>query len=262
MYPSGEIDLSQRYLGELFRGEAEPCLLGGWAVYLTVNESYRAATGRDYIGSRDIDVGFHIDTSWNREELSTAAFGSFLKRMNELGFQSQSFRLYRDFDHESLRPLSPEEANAKPAFDVEKLYVDPVVDRIHPLMPEIFGFTPIDEPLLEATFTENLFKTHSVAGVEVKVVAPHLLLATKLNSAVIRIHSQKRVKDVADIYALIWYSGLSLEEMRDSLQNVYLDDKTEAVIGGIKDDEIREVGGVLGVEPREIRRVLRFFSKT
>ncbi len=181
MYPSGEVDLSRRYLKELFRGEEESRLLGGWAVYLTVNENYRAATGRDYIGSRDIDVGFHIDAGWSREELSTAAFGSFLERMNKLGFQSQSFRLYRDFDHASLKPLSPEEANAKPAFDVEKLYVDPVVDRIHPLILEIFGFTPIDEPLLEAAFTRNLFKTHSIAGVNVKVMAPHLLLATKLN---------------------------------------------------------------------------------
>ncbi len=261
MYPSGEVDLSRRYLGELFGGEEESRLLGGWAVYLTVNENYRAATGRDYIGSRDIDVGFHIDAGWSREELNTGAFGSFLKRMNNLGFQSQSYRLYRDFDHESLKPLSPEEANAKPAFDVEKLYVDPVVDRIHPLMPEVFGFTPIDEPLLEAAFTGNLFKTHSIAGVDVKVVAPHLLLATKLNSAVIRIHSHKRGKDIADIYALIWHSGLSMAEMRDALQSVYPRGQTEAVIGGIKEEEIREVGGVLGVEPREIRRVLRAFSR-
>jgi hypothetical protein len=49
--------------------------------------------------------------------------------------------------------------------------------------------------------------------------------------------------------------------MRDLLQNVYPDEKTEAVIGGVKEEEIREVGGVLGVEPIEIRRVLRAFSK-
>lgn len=261
MYLSAEVDLSRRYLGELFGGGAEPCLLGGWAVYLAVNERYRAASGRDYIGSRDIDVGFHIDPGWSREELNAAAFVSFLRKMRALGFQSQSFRLYRDFDQESLRPLSPEEADAKPTFDVVKLYVDPVVDRIHPLMPELFGFTPIDEPLLEAAFTRDLFRTYSIGGVDVKVVTPHLLLATKLNSAVIRIHSHKRVKDVADIYALAWYSGLSLREMRDALQHVFPDENKEAVIDGIKEEEIREVGSVLGVEPREIRRVLRALSK-
>jgi len=226
-----------------------------------VNKSIRAATGREYIGSMDIDVGFRVDTTWSGGELRASVFGSFLRRMRDMGFQSQSFRLYRDFDHESLRPLSPEEADAKSAFDIVKLYVDPVVDRIHPLMSEIFGFTPIDEPLLETAFSGDLFKTHSIGGIEVKVVAPHLLLATKLNSAVIRLHSHKRLKDIADIYALIWHSGLSLEEMRDLLQNVYPDEKTEAVIGGVKEEEIREVGGVLGVEPSEIRRVLRAFSK-
>ncbi len=68
------------------------------------------------------------------------------------------------------------------------------------------------------------------------------------------------MKDIADIYALIWHSGLSMAEMRDALQNVYPKKQMEAVIGGIN-EEIREVGGVLGVEPREIRRVLRTFSK-
>jgi hypothetical protein len=231
-------------------------------VYLTVNESFRAATGRDYIGSRDIDLGFHLDMDWSEEEVSESSFGSFLKRMENLGFQSQSFRLYRDFDHDSLKPLSPEEANAKPAFDVVKLYVDLVVDRIHPLMPEIFGFTPIDEPLLETAFSGDLFNTHSINGIDVRVVAPHLLLATKLNSSMLRLHSHKRAKDIADIYALIWHSGLNLDEMRNSLYRVYPEKKTRTVISGIKDYEILEIGKVLGGEPSEIRRVLRAFSKS
>jgi len=226
-----------------------------------VNESYQTATGRDYIGSRDVDVGFHIDMGWSGEELSEASFGSFLRRLEDLGFQSQSFRLYRDFDHDSLRPLSTKEADVKPSFDVVKLYVDPVVDRIHPLMSEIFGFTPIDEPLLEAAFSGDIFNTHSIDGIEVRVVAPHLLLATKLNSAVIRLHSHKRAKDIADVYALIWHSGLSLEEMRDSLYRVYPEEKTKTMIDGIRNDEIQGIGRVLGAEPREIRRVLRAFYK-
>ena len=35
-------------------------LLGGWAVYHLVNASYTREHGIPYLGSRDIDVGFHV----------------------------------------------------------------------------------------------------------------------------------------------------------------------------------------------------------
>ena len=175
--------------------------------------------------------------------------------MKSLGFQSQSYRLYRDFD-ESLKPLSPKEAKEKPAYEILKLYVDPVVDQIHPLMSDAFGFTPVDEPLLEIAFREDLFKTQSIGGLEVRVVAPNLLLATKLNSVMPRTEGHKRVKDLADIYALAWYSGLSITEMKASLNRLYSKAKTRLVVRSAKEDELLEVSRVLGVEPSEIRRVL------
>ena len=36
-------------------------LLRGWAVYVTVNDSFRDEHGSQDLGSRDIDVCFHID---------------------------------------------------------------------------------------------------------------------------------------------------------------------------------------------------------
>jgi hypothetical protein len=35
------------------------CLIGGWAIYETVNKNFTADRGRPYIGSKDIDIGFH-----------------------------------------------------------------------------------------------------------------------------------------------------------------------------------------------------------
>lgn len=225
-----------------------------------MNDDFKAATGRDYIGSRDIDVGFHVDVDWSRRELESSAFGAFLGRMEGLGFRSQSFRLYRDFEFGSLRPLSPEEAAKMPAFEVLKLYVDPVVDRVHPIAAEAFGFTPMDEPMLESAFSEGLFRVHTVGELDVRVLEPHLLLA-KFNSVVTRQQGHKRVKDLADIYALIWHSGLQLSEMRDSLYEVYPAVKAKTVLDHVKADEVREVAAVLGAEFTEIRRVLRAFPK-
>lgn len=60
MYSESETDLSRRHLHVIFEDVKEGCLLGGWAVFLNVNESFRRTTGRSYIGSRDIDIGFRL----------------------------------------------------------------------------------------------------------------------------------------------------------------------------------------------------------
>lgn len=57
-------ELSEQELREVFEAAEPPvCLLGGWAVHLHVNPGFRSEHGREYIGSRDIDIGVHIDSS-------------------------------------------------------------------------------------------------------------------------------------------------------------------------------------------------------
>ena len=59
MYEDVEIETSYRYLKIVFSRLKEPIfILGGWAVFFTVNADYKRKAKRDYIGSRDIDLGF------------------------------------------------------------------------------------------------------------------------------------------------------------------------------------------------------------
>ncbi len=44
MYGEGETDLSRRHLHMIFEDVKESCLLGGWTVFLNVNESFRRTT--------------------------------------------------------------------------------------------------------------------------------------------------------------------------------------------------------------------------
>lgn len=74
MYQDYETQISQDHLTAVFSQMKEPvCLLGGWAVYLTVNKRFNEANGRNYLGSRDIDLGFHINPKWPMEELKKSA---------------------------------------------------------------------------------------------------------------------------------------------------------------------------------------------
>src|SRR3972149_6016971 len=60
MYDPLETDLSRRELTALFKESTgiPICLIGGWASYFYVNERYMRAFGREYMGSRDIDIFF------------------------------------------------------------------------------------------------------------------------------------------------------------------------------------------------------------
>ena len=188
--------------------------------------------------------------------MKSSAFSLFLQRMEDHGFQSQSFRLFRDFD-ESLEPLGAEEANRKAAFEIVKLYLDPIVDNIHPLISEVFSFIPVDEPLLETAFRDELFKVKSIGGLQIRVLNPQSLLATKLNSVISRAQDHKKLKDLADIYSLTWYSGPSITEMKTDLERIIPNKKQYQVLRNVKENEYEEVGRVLGVDQSEVKRVFR-----
>ena len=80
MYETYETRISYEYLKTVVDRLVEPvCLIGGWAVYQHVNENFKQATGRDYIGSRDIDIGFHFETDWNEKTLRESAFARSLR---------------------------------------------------------------------------------------------------------------------------------------------------------------------------------------
>ena len=62
LYANYETEISFKYLKEVVNILDDPiCILGGWAVYFTVNERIKADRGMGYLGSKDIDLGFHID---------------------------------------------------------------------------------------------------------------------------------------------------------------------------------------------------------
>jgi hypothetical protein len=98
-YQHSETETSQKQLQNIFKQLNDPlCLLGGWAVYYVVNESFQKATGRNYIGSRDIDLGFHINKDRSQEQLEKSEFINSIKTLENTGFRSVSFRLFKDFN--------------------------------------------------------------------------------------------------------------------------------------------------------------------
>ena len=73
MYKEFETRTSYKYLKKIIGSLKEPiCILGGWAVFFHVNKKFHETQGRSYLGSRDIDLGFHIKENSFDEGLKNA----------------------------------------------------------------------------------------------------------------------------------------------------------------------------------------------
>jgi len=262
MYTPNEIVLSKKYLIEIFQKiEGEICLIGGWAVVQLVNENFKRNTGHDYVGSKDIDVGFHIDETWTKNELEKSDLSKFIHSLEEMKFRWQGFRLFKDFDFDTLEELTPEESSKKPQFEIIRIYVDPIVDYIHPQIKQIYGFNPIDEPILSYAFKENLFTETKIFGINIRLPHTHLLLAMKLNSVKNRNKEEKRIKDIIDIYALIWFSDLTLSELKSNLYSIYPNEKTKKTIQTFNEKDISKASNTIGIDEDEIIRIFNRFIR-
>ncbi len=259
MYEPHEIEISYKYLKTVVGRLEEPiCLIGGWAVYHNVNKNFEKATGRNYIGSRDIDLGFHFEKDWSEKYLRESTFAKSLRIIEkELGFVPVGFRYLKEFHIETENELSRDEVKTTPLHFVFPLYIDPVVDIIHPKFYEVFKFNPVDEPLLEMVFMDKANRiTEKTFGKNFWLPKPHILLATKLNSVISRDKEHKRLKDIADIFALLWFSDAEISEIKSNLLEFYDGGNIKRIIGSISKQEITNVASITGFSREEVERIL------
>jgi len=216
LYNAIETDTSYKYLQQIVNILDDPiCILGGWAVYLTVNSNFKKAEGRNYLGSKDIDLGFHIDGSLDKSQLKNTAMAKSLEKIEKDGFKPQSFRYYKEIHYETGKELTPEEIKTTPSHDIFPMYIDPIVDNIHPAFKEIFGFNPADESLLMPVFQNNIYRNElHEFNKHLWLPTSEILLATKMKSLPTRPKGDKLIKDICDIYALSWYSGIDYKILK------------------------------------------------
>ena len=237
------------------------CLLGGWAVYLTVNRKFNETNGRNYLGSRDIDLGFHIDPNWSTEEMQRSALaqsGSILERR---GFNGIGSRFMKHYDIETKKELSKEEAKRRRSYEMFQLYVDPIGDNTHVDAQKILGFPLLDESLLSHVFVDNRFIFLTEFGEKFKLPTPEVLIAMKLKSVTARTKDDKRIKDISDIYALSWYSEVEFPELKQRVQKILGIKDISDVVSKFTRDEYNAVSNAIGITPEEISRVINEIAK-
>lgn len=231
-------------------------LMGGWAVNLTVNKSYSEEHNAPYLGSRDVDLGFHIDVDTSIEDLKQSNFAKTLDILKKIGYwESGTSRFCRIVDKRSGKTLSEEEAANVPIYDLFYLYIDPMVDCIHPKNHEVFKIKSIDEPLLSDAIENGRMREIQISGKILLVPQPDVLLAMKLSSFPNRTKDDKKIKDACDIYALIWHSERPAKEIISSVKIDY-SEQIEKGKDHYSEDLIIKASYHLGVEPDQFKGVI------
>lgn len=247
--------LSETELADII-AVAEPpaCLLGGWAVHLHVTTGFQDAHGRPYIGSRDIDLGVHIDPEWSTTDLHVAPVSTTLERIEaDLGYSRGRFGFYQQFHRETGDRLATEDAQSQPAHNLFRVDIDIIPDTTKlDVFHEVFGFRPPAEPLLEPVFVDNegepLDEYVSWTAPEAALIAPPAALAAmKLRAFPERDKSHKRLNDLADLHALLWYVG-EYGTMRSAVRDRVPDDDVETFRAAVSEGLYEQTARLIGVD--------------
>ena len=253
MYEEFETKTSYKYLKEVIANLKEPiCILGGWAVFFHANKRFQEAQGRPYLGSRDIDLGFHMVEG----ALKESALAQSIKILTEkLKFKPLSFRLFKEVHTETEEEI--QEGQIVPAHFTFPMYVDLIVDNIPENFREIFGFDPIDEPLLKFAFG-NKKNQLLVEEFDRKLLLPkpELLLAMKIKSLPDRDKEHKRVKDICDTFALLWYSDIEHAEAKKKVLVFISEDDIKKCLAKIGKDDLQKASPQVNHSVEEMERVL------
>lgn len=235
------------------------CLLGGWAVHATVNSRYRLACGREYIGSRDIDLGFHFEGDEGAEAVRGSALAGTVRSLEGIGYEGAAFRMVKYYARDARRPLSREEASRMPLYDMFAMYVDLMVDRVPPGAKEALGFVPADEPMIGHAMSGGLSDEVDGFGGRALLPRPEVLLASKIVSMPRRQDGHKRWKDIADMYALAWHSGVETGELRAAVLGLLPQGSLPGALGAVGDGDFGQAAAALGADAGHVRAVLSGF---
>ena len=260
LYEDHETEISKNVLSRVLAKVEEPaCLLGGWAVYFAVNARYSQEHVKSYIGSKDIDLGFHFSGHEEAESITQSACAKSILALKQLGFTGVSSRLVQAYCRETRRALGLEEAQKVPLHNLFHLYVDPIVDKIPDAFQDMLGFQPIDEPLLAPVFEDGRYDEIDELGAKIMLPKPDVLLATKIVALSQREKDHKRHKDIADIYALLWYSGAALGALRDGVLRYVSAKIVKNALVNVSDEEYAIASDVLDVDTDLLKGVINTF---
>ncbi len=222
------------------------CVCGGWAVYYTINDIFKEKKNREYIGSQDIDIGFSLKPMMTKSELESTNLFKTLKILELNGYRPEGFRYRKDIPYTELDEA--DDAEKKETF---ALYVDILVNSYPSSLNDLYPNCFFEVPLIEQVYhnTKNQVKMSSISN-NLFIPIREIIIAMKIHSLPTRGNIRhKMVKDLCDLYGLLWYSPKSLNEIIKELPKFLEGNSLELLKNKIDPALMKECEAILG-EPK------------
>jgi hypothetical protein len=222
------------------------CLLGGWAVYHSVNNSFFKKKNRPYLGSHDIDFGMYIEPMMSKNKLTSSTLFKIIHLLESEDFHVDGIRYRKDITY-----ITKDEKESFP------LYIDIIINSYPPSYSDIIPQYFFEEPLLEEIYrnSQNQVEIPQISH-HLFMPIPEILSAIKIRCILGRDIHHKRVKDLCDLYSLLFYSQKSFKSTVEGLKKYIAPDAVRQVKGIIDEKLMRESEEIIGEPPGSINTVI------
>jgi hypothetical protein len=195
------------------------CVCGGWAVYFIVNDYFKEQKDTNYLGSQDIDIGFFLKPMMGKRELESTNLFKMLNILEKNEFEPSMFGYKKEVPFENTDLLKDEEK-------LFTLYVDIIVNSYPQSYQDIHKNSFFEVPLIETIYNDKKYQV-KIPTISKYLFIPtrEMMIAMKIVSLPLRETHHKKVKDLCDLYTLIWSANKSPDKIIDEIIGV-LDPKS------------------------------------
>ena len=194
-----------------------------------------------------------------KSELESTNLFKVLKILESNGFKPEVFRYRKDITYVELG-IKKDDTDKNKTFS---LYVDILVNSYTPSLNDIYPNCFFEVPLIEQVYSNAKYQ------VKLSSLSDALFIPTREIIAAMKIQSlssrgdahHKKVKDLCDIYGLLWYSKKSVNEIIDNVLNFIDVNSIDRLRDSINKNLILECEGYLGESKGSLNTVLNDLYK-
>lgn len=191
----------------------EICVCGGWAVYFIVNDYFKEQKDTNYLGSQDIDIGFSLKPMMGKTELESTNLFKMLDILEKNEYEPSMFGYKKEIPFENT-DLSEDEDEEK----TFTLYVDIIVNSYPQSYQDIHKNNFFEVPLIENIYNDKKYQIR-IPRISKYLFIPtrEMMIAMTIVSLSSREKHHKIVKDLCDLYTLIWSADKSPYKIIDEI---------------------------------------------
>ena len=188
-----------------------------------------------------------------KNELESTSLFKTLKILESKGFQPEGFRYRKDIVY--TEPTTHTHAIEKKSFP---LYIDILVNAYPPSLYDIYPNSFFEVPLLEQVYSQQRYQVRLVSVSNIMFIPiREIIIAMKIQSLLARGTARhKKVKDLCDLYGLLWYSSRSVEELIKTTQKFVQRGSVEQLKKTIDSSLVNECEVLLGEPKGSVNTVL------